>query len=288
MLRFARYMASNFGGKLLELIYTPLGFSIKHGRKTAPFAQADHYDHVHVAMRRGGSVPGQGNGDKIPALLEPGEHVIRKTIVEKYGPTFFAALNSGDVPTFMSGGQVAKVARGAGFKGSSLVTALAVARGESGWNEGAVNRSNSDGSIDRGLWQINSIHGSKSTLDPAANARAAFSISKAGRDWSPWVVFQKGLHRRHIGIARKFASASRGGSGGSSGGGGGGETGVRKVSGTTSYGSVRSGPEIFGQQLADNDVAAALAGGTAGTGDDIAALARIVHETAAAPMIGAA
>ena len=54
MMAFARFMVAKFGHSLKELIYTPLGFSIKNGRKVAPYAQADHYDHVHVAMAQGG------------------------------------------------------------------------------------------------------------------------------------------------------------------------------------------------------------------------------------------
>lgn len=64
--------------------------------------------------------------------------------------------------------------------------AAAVALAESGGRPDAVNTSNSNGTIDRGLWQINSIHGSQSTLDPVANARAAVAISKGGTDWRPW------------------------------------------------------------------------------------------------------
>jgi hypothetical protein len=64
--------------------------------------------------------------------------------------------------------------------------AAAIAMAESGGNPNAVNGSNSNGSTDRGLWQINSIHGSQSTLDPLANARAAVGISKGGTDWRPW------------------------------------------------------------------------------------------------------
>lgn len=51
---FARGVSALMGSNLLELIYTPLGFAIKNGQKTAPYAAADHYDHVHVAMRQGG------------------------------------------------------------------------------------------------------------------------------------------------------------------------------------------------------------------------------------------
>src|SRR5690606_4511764 len=61
MLRFARFMAATFGSRLLELIHTPLGFGIKNGQKV-PLSfwggdvNADHFDHVHVAMRDGGFV----------------------------------------------------------------------------------------------------------------------------------------------------------------------------------------------------------------------------------------
>lgn len=58
MLAFAKHMANRFGTALAELIHTPLGFSIDNGQRTAPFAQADHFDHVHVALRRGGLAPG--------------------------------------------------------------------------------------------------------------------------------------------------------------------------------------------------------------------------------------
>lgn len=56
MLGFARLVSTLFGPRLLELIHTPLGFSVDNGRRTAPFAQADHFDHVHVALEHGGTV----------------------------------------------------------------------------------------------------------------------------------------------------------------------------------------------------------------------------------------
>jgi hypothetical protein len=47
----------------------------------------------------GGKVPGSGMGDTIPAMLTPGEFVIRKDIVEKLGPSFFGWLNGGLLPS---------------------------------------------------------------------------------------------------------------------------------------------------------------------------------------------
>jgi hypothetical protein len=53
MMQFAQYMASAYGSNLKELIYTPLGFSIKNGQQVAPYAQGSHYNHVHVAYAMG-------------------------------------------------------------------------------------------------------------------------------------------------------------------------------------------------------------------------------------------
>jgi hypothetical protein len=53
MMQFAQMLASNYGSNLKELIYTPLGFSIKNGQKVAPYAQGSHYNHVHVAYAMG-------------------------------------------------------------------------------------------------------------------------------------------------------------------------------------------------------------------------------------------
>lgn len=53
MMAFAQYLYSTFGSNLKELIYTPLGFSVKNGQKVPPYAQAAHYNHVHVAWAFG-------------------------------------------------------------------------------------------------------------------------------------------------------------------------------------------------------------------------------------------
>lgn len=43
----------------------------------------------------GGMVPGYGDGDTVPALLEPGEYVLRKRAVQAIGPENLAQLNQG-------------------------------------------------------------------------------------------------------------------------------------------------------------------------------------------------
>jgi TP901 family phage tail tape measure protein len=59
--------------------------------------------------RREGGLGGFGGGDTVPAMLEPGEWIIKKESVKKYGNGFMAKLNAGqiqDVPRFATGGQI--------------------------------------------------------------------------------------------------------------------------------------------------------------------------------------
>lgn len=77
--------------------------------------------------------------------------------------------------------------------------AAAVALAESGGNSDAISPPNSNGTLDRGLWQINSIHGAKSTTDINANAKAAIAISSNGTNWNPWTVFKSGAYKKYLG-----------------------------------------------------------------------------------------
>jgi hypothetical protein len=57
MMQFAQMLATNYGANLKELIYTPLGFSIKNGKRVPPYAASSHYNHVHVAYGTGYGMP---------------------------------------------------------------------------------------------------------------------------------------------------------------------------------------------------------------------------------------
>lgn len=85
-------------------------------------------------------------------------------------------------------------AKKAGFTSAALVTAIAVSLAEDPTSDPALVNKNTNGSVDRGLWQINSkawpnYDGSRLLTDPVYNASAAYTISKAGNDWSPWVTY---------------------------------------------------------------------------------------------------
>lgn len=80
---------------------------------------------------------------------------------------------------------------------ADAATAAAVATAESGRRPAATNASNVDGSVDRGLFQINSIHGANSTYDLDGNVAYAVQLQHA-QGWSPWVAYQKGAYRRYL------------------------------------------------------------------------------------------
>lgn len=94
-------------------------------------------------------------------------------------------------------GQLEQTWISAGGDPSQASMAAAIALAESGGNPNSVGH-NTNGSLDRGLWQINTVHGAQSTLDPMANARAAVSISNNGRNWNPWVTYWKGSYKKYL------------------------------------------------------------------------------------------
>ena len=82
----------------------------------------------------------------------------------------------------------------AGGSSGAAFMAAEIARAESSGRQYAT-YNNSNGSTDRGYWQINSVHGALSTYDAAGNARAAVELSGNGTDWSPWVTWNTGAYR---------------------------------------------------------------------------------------------
>jgi hypothetical protein len=82
----------------------------------------------------------------------------------------------------------------AGCSSGTAFMAAEIATAESGGRQNATDN-NSNGTVDRGYWQVNSIHGALSTYDPAGNAQAAVELSGDGTNWSPWVTYQTGAYQ---------------------------------------------------------------------------------------------
>jgi hypothetical protein len=163
-------------GSMMKFARQALGF--------APRLRELFYDPLGVYVKNGSIVKGAIGGHS--------DHV-------------HLALAQGGV---FSAAAMASLAGQAGFPKSVIPLAVAIALAESGGRANASNR-NSDGSIDRGLWQINSIHGGLSTFNPLANARAAYSISGGGRNWNPWTVYRTGAYKKFLGRATKVAGKAK-------------------------------------------------------------------------------
>ena len=74
---------------------------------------------------KGGTVPGSGNRDTVPALLTPGESVVTKSATQRFGP-IISAMNSGSLPGFAGG--VTSVTKGG--TGSVNQSGLVFAHGQ--------------------------------------------------------------------------------------------------------------------------------------------------------------
>ena len=111
---------------------------------------------------------------------------------------------------------IAQAAYAAGFRGQSLVTAIAIALAESSGNPNAVNSSDPNGGS-FGLWQINGIHASEfgslwsQVLNPTVNAQMAYAVSGGGTNFTPWSTFTSGAYAANLGVAQTAASQVSGG-----------------------------------------------------------------------------
>lgn len=99
--------------------------------------------------------------------------------------------------TVLTDAQVIGYAKAAGFKGSNAVIADAIAHAESGMRTDARNTSNSNGTQDLGLMQINTSHAqllaSGDWRNPTDNMRMAYSVYQS-QGWHAWSTYNVGAH----------------------------------------------------------------------------------------------
>ena len=99
----------------------------------------------------------------------------------------------------------------AGFSGSGLATAYAVAKAESGGRATAYNGNTKTGDQSYGLFQINmlgslgpdrrkrfGLSSNQDLLDPATNAQVAYAMSHGGTNWGPWSTYTNGSYKKFL------------------------------------------------------------------------------------------
>jgi hypothetical protein len=124
--------------------------------------------------------------------------------------------------TVLPAAEVVRHAQAAGFRGDALITAVAIAKAESGFDTNALGDTTIQTAVwgpSVGLWQIRSLKaesGSGKTrdqrrlTDPAFNARSAYAISGGGVNFAPWSVFKNGAYKQHLSLARTAVSGAGG------------------------------------------------------------------------------
>lgn len=111
----------------------------------------------------------------------------------------------------MSVTEMVNAAKGTGLTGKPLIEAIAISLAENQSSDPHLVYHNTNGTVDRGYWQINSVHSqydaSRLLNDPDYNAHAMFEISKGGTDWSPWATYPAKAQAK-LGTATNLASGS--------------------------------------------------------------------------------
>lgn len=184
MKTFAMLAMSVYGANLKELIYSPLGIGIKNGQRVnirgfyGDAVYRDHFDHVHVAMQRGGRVPwmpwSPHSGDSTPAMLEPDEVVVNRNYTRSYpgGPSAFDRDTNGAIPRFASGGFVGSVSTG---KAAAQRREAAAARRANALAAAAAERERAEAETERR--QAESARQSEAALARAQQDAAALRSS---------------------------------------------------------------------------------------------------------------
>lgn len=108
----------------------------------------------------------------------------------------------------MTPAQIYQQALAAGWNAQQAVVMTAIALAESSGNPGAVSKPNKNGTVDRGLFQINSVHSQYDPgklLDPAYNAKAAYEVA-GGKDFTRWSTYNSGAYKKYLGEAQAASS----------------------------------------------------------------------------------
>lgn len=115
----------------------------------------------------------------------------------------------------LSDKEIAAFVTQAGFTGGGATMAVAIALAESGGNpkaQGFNKSGNKVLSVDRGLWQFNSVYHAEVTdacaYDPRCAAQAVYRVSSHGTNWQAWSTYMNGSYRAYLGRAQS-ATAQR-------------------------------------------------------------------------------
>lgn len=104
--------------------------------------------------------------------------------------------DNGGTPNKITVSQAITYAKQAGFSGSGLVNAVAIAMAESGLDANSANSTTSGIGTDRGIVKFNSVFHSEVTdacaYDPACAFRQFYRVSEGGTNFNQWCTYNAG------------------------------------------------------------------------------------------------
>lgn len=154
----------------------PPGFGTTSGNSSG--------EHLHFGITRGGSVFNDTLWENPIKLLDGAAPVDPGGSVPPAGST---------QPGYVSPAQAAYYALQAGVPANQVATAVAIALAESSLKINTTSAIAPDGTVGRGLWQIESSHtqydAAQLNSNPAYNAKAMADLSAKGSNWHPWTTF---------------------------------------------------------------------------------------------------
>ena len=108
--------------------------------------------------------------------------------------------------------QIATIVRGAGWSGNDVVIGTAVALAESGGRTDIISPPNTNGTYDRGLFQINTGAWPQFTnyADPIANAQFAHDNVFKVQGWLAWSAYKSGAYQNFMTQAMSAYAATAG------------------------------------------------------------------------------
>ena len=133
---------------------------------------------------------------------------------ETLAPVTNDATPSGGIPeqiglTTLSPSDIAAYAESAGFSGSDLIAAVAIALAESGGNPNAYNAETAAGTPhgkgSYGLWQIylnaHPEFSGQNLYDPQVNANAAYEVYLTASGFMPWSTYKNNAYLNYAAVA---------------------------------------------------------------------------------------
>lgn len=182
--------------------YTPAGKGIADGRPLSSFPSIPNLPNAitgkmpDLGQKSTASKPSGATGGGFNKLLSGGDIKPGGNPLTDLNRALPPAAHGNNSP----GATIDSMLGKAGFTPDQFPTMKAIIQAESKGNPNAINTANRNGTIDRGLAQINSVHkqfDANRLFDPQYNLNAAHEVFK-GQGYKAWSTYNNGAYKKFL------------------------------------------------------------------------------------------